>query len=211
MKVAADSEEVLSQRLLLFDGVSSVFRTVKLRGRNPNCAVCGDQPTVHQLVNYTQFCSSAMHDKPKNATDAADHQALSISAKAYKERVSIPHVLLDVREKVQFDICSLPNSVHIPLRELNKRMDELYEAARDVAQTHSSVVDSNSPLPVYVLCRRGVDSLTATRLLRNLPQQSSEQDTEKEQARELPFLHATNIAGGLSAWSRFVDPDFPLY
>lgn len=39
-----------------------------------------------------------------------------------------PHLLLDVREKVQYDICSLPNSLHIPLRQLSRRVDEVKQA-----------------------------------------------------------------------------------
>ncbi len=59
---------VLSQRLLLFDGESTRFRTVALRARQKECAVCGEQPTVTVQSlgvssSYAQFCRSAMHDK----------------------------------------------------------------------------------------------------------------------------------------------------
>src|SRR5690349_12154796 len=39
------------------------FRVMNLRPRNKDCAVCGDTPTLKQLVNYTEFCGSAPHDK----------------------------------------------------------------------------------------------------------------------------------------------------
>lgn len=54
---------VLRQRLLLFDGAENTFRNVKLRPRNANCAVCGDNSTIKQLIDYEQFCGSKANDK----------------------------------------------------------------------------------------------------------------------------------------------------
>ena len=51
------------QSLLLFDGLLGAFRSVRLRGRQPDCAVCGDRPTVTQLQDYVQFCGAAPTDK----------------------------------------------------------------------------------------------------------------------------------------------------
>ena len=50
--------ETLSGRLLLIDALSMEFRTVKLR-RNPNCPLCGDAPTIHELIDYEVFCGIA--------------------------------------------------------------------------------------------------------------------------------------------------------
>ena len=47
--------ESLASRLLLIDALNMEFRTVKLR-RNPQCPLCGDTPTVHQLIDYEIFC-----------------------------------------------------------------------------------------------------------------------------------------------------------
>ncbi|HAL48566.1 MAG TPA: molybdopterin biosynthesis protein MoeB, partial [Dehalococcoidia bacterium] len=47
--------ESLSGRLLLIDALDMDFRTVKLR-RNPECPLCGDEPTVTELIDYEQFC-----------------------------------------------------------------------------------------------------------------------------------------------------------
>ena len=58
-----------SQRLLLFDGLLGGFRTVKLRGRQPDCALCGETPTVTQLVDYVQFCGAAPTDKVGGFTE----------------------------------------------------------------------------------------------------------------------------------------------
>lgn len=50
--------ESLSGRLLLIDALEMDFRSVKLR-RNPNCPLCGDSPTVTELIDYVQFCGGA--------------------------------------------------------------------------------------------------------------------------------------------------------
>jgi adenylyltransferase/sulfurtransferase len=65
---AAASMSTLNTRLLLLDGCSSSFRTMKLRGRNPNCAACGTNPTItrdtleKQALDYQLFCGSANND-----------------------------------------------------------------------------------------------------------------------------------------------------
>ena len=55
--------ESYSGRLLMFDGLSGTFRTIKLRGRNPSCVVCGDTPSITQLIDYELFCGSSANDK----------------------------------------------------------------------------------------------------------------------------------------------------
>lgn len=57
--------DVLSQKLLILDATCSRFQTIKLRGRNKDCVVCGDNPTVTQLIDYEQFCGTGAHDKVK--------------------------------------------------------------------------------------------------------------------------------------------------
>lgn len=54
---------VLNGRLLLFDGASTIFRNIRLRPRSSSCAVCGDFPTITDLIDYEQFCQSGAHDK----------------------------------------------------------------------------------------------------------------------------------------------------
>jgi adenylyltransferase/sulfurtransferase len=55
--------ESLVSRLLLIDALTMQFRTVKLR-RNPNCPLCGDNPTVTELIDYEVFCGLAPEGQP---------------------------------------------------------------------------------------------------------------------------------------------------
>lgn len=52
-----------SRKLLMFDGLDGTFRSVKLRGRQASCPVCGDNPTVTELIDYEQFCGARASDK----------------------------------------------------------------------------------------------------------------------------------------------------
>ncbi|KNE68364.1 hypothetical protein AMAG_13022 [Allomyces macrogynus ATCC 38327] len=65
LKMVALGESAFAGRMLLVDGLAGAFRTVKLRGRQKECAVCGDAPTIKELVDYVQFCGARPDDKTK--------------------------------------------------------------------------------------------------------------------------------------------------
>ena len=58
----------LSSRLLLIDALSMTFREVKLK-RNPSCPLCGDNPTVTELIDYEVFCGFSSHEEAVIASD----------------------------------------------------------------------------------------------------------------------------------------------
>ena len=65
-----------AQKLLLFDALSGVFRIVKLRGRSKTCAINGDEPTIHALIDYEQFCRAGPNDKVcKNNNNPFHHSS----------------------------------------------------------------------------------------------------------------------------------------
>ena len=47
----------------MFDGLSNAFHTIKLRSRDPSCDVCGDTPSITELIDYQLFCGSSANDK----------------------------------------------------------------------------------------------------------------------------------------------------
>jgi adenylyltransferase/sulfurtransferase len=63
--------ESLSSRLLLIDALSMNFREVKLR-RNPKCPLCGDNPTVTELIDYEIFCGLTAPDSQLATAAASD-------------------------------------------------------------------------------------------------------------------------------------------
>lgn len=92
----------LRGRLLLFDALRMRFDELRI-SRDPNCAVCGDRPTLTRLVQYAEFCTPD-DIGPEQVTDQR---------------------LLDVRELWEWEAGHLPGAVHIPLGELEQRLAEL--------------------------------------------------------------------------------------
>ncbi|TPX36692.1 hypothetical protein SmJEL517_g01228 [Synchytrium microbalum] len=150
IRIIVGSESAYAGKLLMFDASECSFRSVKLRKRKVDCAVCGDEPSITGLIDYVQFCGAGPHDKtlsqhvlsPKDRTSAKEYSLVRESG--------IPHLLLDVRQNIEFDICSLPGSTNIPLSQLESRIDEI----------KTSLLKE-----VYVICRRGNDSQLAVRSL----------------------------------------------
>jgi hypothetical protein len=110
LKIASGMEPLYSQQLLLFDALGGGFRTIRLRPRQPQCAVCGENPSITALIDYELFCGSRADDKEKRV-DILDPE-LRVSPQEYSKVVSggKPHLMLDVREEVEYQICHLPHS-----------------------------------------------------------------------------------------------------
>lgn len=118
IKLILALDGVLSGRLLLFDGIQATFRSVKLRGKRENCSVCSETATVTKLIDYEQFCGMNASDKDTklNVLDNDDR----ITVHQYNEIVKeqLRHILIDVRSSNEFRICSIPNSMNVPIQDI---------------------------------------------------------------------------------------------
>jgi molybdopterin/thiamine biosynthesis adenylyltransferase/rhodanese-related sulfurtransferase len=128
--------EPLLGRLVHFDALKMKFREFKLR-RDPKCPVCGENPTVTELIDYEQFCGIPQ----AHAAEAAESLVPSITAPELRAKMdrSERFVLLDVREPFEYDICRIEGSRLIPLAQLASRMSELDSADEIVLQCKSGV------------------------------------------------------------------------
>ncbi|KAJ0062733.1 hypothetical protein NL108_004379, partial [Boleophthalmus pectinirostris] len=134
LKIASGRGCILSscgQQLAMFDALETRFRSIKLRPKQANCAVCGENPSVTQLVDYEAFCGSAATDKCQNLKLLSRDQRITV--KEYKTILdrTDPHILLDVRPDVEVDICHLPFSLNIPLSSLEERKSDQIQLLRD--------------------------------------------------------------------------------
>ncbi|KAI9319987.1 hypothetical protein BX666DRAFT_2018118 [Dichotomocladium elegans] len=173
-----------SPSFLIFSGkYSPMFRTMKLRARKKDCIVCGDNPRIKELIDYVEFCGAGATDKGSSISLLKPSERISVMEYHTIVDKRTPHVLLDVRPPVQFGICSLPESLSIPLVDLESRITELKDKMTEKKTEN-----------VYVVCRLGNDSQLAVRLL---------QKNGVENARD--------IIGGLYKWATDVDESFPIY
>ncbi len=138
--------EPLINRFMLYDALRMKFRELKLR-RDPECPVCGDNPTVTELIDYDQFCgitpvAAASEEASQSTADATVEELKARLDK--KDGVFV----LDVREPAEFQICRIPESILIPLSALPSRLAEL---------------EGRSEMIVH--CKSGVRSAKAVKLL----------------------------------------------
>ena len=148
VKIVLGKGDSLSGRLLLYDALNMRFRELRLR-RNPECPVCGDNPTVRELIDYQQFCGI-----PQQAQEEAARERLpEIAPIDLKARLDAGDDLfvLDVREPHEFEIARIPGTTLIPLGTLPQHVHEL---------------DSTADIVVH--CKSGVRSGKAQRLLRDM-------------------------------------------
>jgi adenylyltransferase/sulfurtransferase len=126
VKLILGNGEPLIGRLLLVDALSMRFRELKLR-KNPDCVICGPNPTVTKLVDYEQFCGIPQ-EQTRVATATGRIPEVSVQElKAMRDRGD-DFVLVDVREPHEIAICAFPESVKIPLGTLPQNVNRLSTA-----------------------------------------------------------------------------------
>jgi len=124
IKLILGAGRTLAGRLLLFDALEMRFREMKLF-RDPECPICGDHPTIHELIDYQQFCGVG-HDE--EITTTADIVVEELKAKLDRNDEIL---ILDVREPQEYQINRIPGSILIPLGDLPQRVQEL-DGAREI-------------------------------------------------------------------------------
>ena len=109
-------------RLLLVDALGMRFRELKLR-KNPECPVCGTNPTVKELIDYQQFCGIAPESKEEKTMKNGIPQ---ISVKELKRRRDAGEdvFLLDVREPYEVQIAQIGGKL-IPQNDVPQRLNEI--------------------------------------------------------------------------------------
>ncbi len=125
IKLILGDGDPLINRLLLFDAWKMRFRELKLR-KDPACPICGESPTIKELIDYEEFCGL----KPPPAQVAAASQASEleeITATEFKQRLDHGDdvQLIDVREPGEYEIARIPGAKLIPLGEVVNRSNEI--------------------------------------------------------------------------------------
>ena len=148
VKIILGKGDSLSGRLLLYDALNMRFRELRLR-RNPECPICGDHPTIRELIDYQQFCGIPQ----QAAEEAAQERLPEITPADLKHRLDAGEdvFVLDVREPHEFEIARIGGSTLIPLGTLPQHVHEL---------------DSTADIVIH--CKSGVRSGKAQRLLKEM-------------------------------------------
>jgi sulfur-carrier protein adenylyltransferase/sulfurtransferase len=136
--------EPLIGRLLLYDALGMRFREMKLR-KDPNCPVCGENPTVTELIDYQEFCGIPQANAQAQADEVPEITVQELEGRLRNgSKVSV----LDVREPHEYEVANIGARL-IPLAELAERLVEL---------------DRDETLAVH--CKSGGRSARAVKLLK---------------------------------------------
>ncbi|MGI9156524.1 MAG: adenylyltransferase/sulfurtransferase MoeZ [Marmoricola sp.] len=150
IKLLTGIGDPLVGRLMIYDALEMEYRKLKVR-KDPDCALCGDNPTVTELIDYETFCG-ALSDE---AADAAAESTISVTALEHmlkeREEGTRDFVLVDVREPNEYEINKIPGSVLIPKGEFlnGNAFDQL-----------------SSDKPVVLHCKSGARSAEALAVLK---------------------------------------------
>jgi sulfur-carrier protein adenylyltransferase/sulfurtransferase len=113
IKLLTGIGEPLVGRLMIYDALETSYRELQVR-KDPECAVCGKNPTVTELIDYEAFCGTISAE----AAEAARDSTISVRQLAGMIERGDDFLLVDVREPHEYEIVSIPGSVLIPKGEI---------------------------------------------------------------------------------------------
>ena len=145
LKLALGTGTTLLDRLLLYDALDMKFRELKLR-RDPQCPLCGEHPTVTQLIDYENFCGLG----PASQDDTMHPDEVTVrDMKQALEDPKLDIKVIDVREPDEYQIAHVEGVLLLPLSQLAQRFTEL-----DPNQSY------------FIHCKMGGRSMQALQFLR---------------------------------------------
>jgi len=181
IKLLTGIGDPLVGKLMIYDALEMEYRKLKVR-KDPNCALCGENPTVTGLIDYEFFCGAVSEE----AADAAADATISVVQLEHmlkeREEGARDFVLVDVREPNEYEINKIPGSVLIPKGEFlnGNALEQL------------PPVDSGKQVVLH--CKSGVRSAEALAVVKGAG-----------------YDDAVHVGGGVVAWVNQIDPSQPAY
>ena len=184
IKLIVGQGDPLVGRILVHDSLRQSWDTLRVR-QNPACPLCGDHPTIHELVDYEAFCGLSTGEVAASAAAAGAAAFGEVSARELadllgaRDRGEESFELVDVRDEGERAVVAIPGARAIHLEEF---------------RSGTALGKLPDGIPVVVLCKSGVRSAEAARLL-----------------SEAGRSGVRNLRGGVLAWVHDVDPSLPVY
>src|SRR5947209_5080944 len=134
IKIILGAEDLLVNRLVLFDAWQMKFRELKLR-KDPRCPVCGDNPTITALIDYEEFCGLSAGQQPEPP------KLEEITATELKRRLDRGDdiQIIDVREPHEYEIARIAGTKLIPLSQVVNRLNEIDPSRETVCHCKGGV------------------------------------------------------------------------
>lgn len=182
IKLLTGIGEPIAGKLMIYDALEMEYRKLKVR-KDPNCALCGEHPTVSGLIDYETFCGAVSDE----AAEAAVGSTISVVQLEHmlkeREEGTRDFVLVDVREPNEYEINQIPGSVLIPKGEFlnGSALEQLTELTGGDKQ-------------IVMHCKSGVRSAETLAIVKGAGYQD-----------------AVHVGGGVVAWVNQIDPSQPSY
>jgi len=182
IKLLTGIGDPLVGKLMIYDALEMEYRKLKVR-KDPNCALCGEHPTVTGLIDYETFCGAVSEE----AADAAADATISVVQLEHmlkeREEGTRDFVLVDVREPNEYEINKIPGSVLIPKAEFlnGSALEKLTQMTRGDKQ-------------IVMHCKTGVRSAETLAIVKGAG-----------------YADAVHVGGGVVAWVNQIDPSQPSY
>lgn len=236
LKLITGVGSTLSGKMFIFDGFSFSSRVITLRSKQSSCIACGSSSMVgcsdalpeYGMVKCTPGCSALLPSLPSNLRCSPsvlvslkqENDEMLEDALAEMKSLRGWNICLDVRERNQYEMVRLPGSVSLAysiLEEWNRdgvlgdRWNDFIISTLlyDIMQ-HSQLEDVTGLLPqqccIYVICRRGINSVKATQLLKD----AIASDSTGIADAGIAWVFKS-VDGGLNAYHKKIDPSFPFY
>ena len=180
IKLITGIGEPLVGRVLIYDALAMTMRQLPVQ-RDPDCAVCGDNPTVTGLIDYERFCAMSTTEgaSAELSGDPIAAATITVAELDAMRRRGEDFLLVDVREPYEREIVAIDDSVLVPMRSF----------------ADGSAVDAlPRDRPVVLYCHSGIRSARVLGLLQSLG-----------------FDDARHVAGGIEAWVAEIEPHKPSY
>ena len=147
IKLLTGIGDSLVGRLMVYDALEMSYRAIKVR-KDPECAICGKNPTVTELIDYEAFCGTISEE----AAEAARGSTITAAQLAEMVERGDNLYLVDVREPVEREIVAIPDSVLIP---------------KDRILSGAALAELPQDSPIVLYCKTGVRSAEALAALKN--------------------------------------------
>lgn len=146
IKLLTGIGEPLVGRLMVYDALEMAYRSVKVR-KDPACVLCGENPTVTELIDYDDFCGTVSEE----AATAAAGSTITVGELRDWVAADKPIDLVDVREPAEYEIVRIPGSRLVPKGEI---------------LSGSALADFAQDRQIVLYCKTGIRSAEALAALK---------------------------------------------
>lgn len=137
-------------RLLQISALDMTFRELKIR-RDPECPVCGDNPTIKELIDYEQFCGLGMGQEAPEVETGTVPEITPAELKQLIDKNGKKINIIDVREPYEYEISRLPGTKLIPLGQLMDHVNELDSSQEYIIHCRSGARSAKAILQLQKL------------------------------------------------------------